>query len=156
HLLFRPHLLPYLISKMSAKKLVLSALLIILALGLIVVAVAGGIVGYAYYQLGHSASADVARTFLKTNQKLTRQIGQIKDFGTFVTGSINVGNENSGATLKLKVIGERKTINAFVDLVYRRGGQWQVTSAYFLDEQGRRITLLDAYESRSASTRLAV
>src|SRR5467141_2853197 len=109
---------------MTTKKLVIVILVILVTLGLVVVLVAGGIVGFAFYSIGKSEAATTAKTFLQTNEKLKKDIGDVKDFGFFVTGSINVQNSDGNARLNLKVIGERKTVNATVDLTYRSGRPW--------------------------------
>lgn len=72
--------------------------------------------------------------------------GEVKDFGTFVSGSVNIHNSNGDATLSLKVIGERRTVNATVDLIYRDGRQRRVTAASFRNEAGQAVDLLNAYE----------
>jgi hypothetical protein len=48
----------------------------------------------------------------------------------------------------LKVIGERRSVNATVDLVYRDGRQWRVTAASYKNEAGQTVDLLNAYEAQ--------
>lgn len=133
---------------MTTKKIVIIVAAIVLTIGLIVVVSVGGIVGVAFYSIGHSEAAETARNFLRTNERLKQDIGEIKDFGSIVTGSININNGSGTATIKLKVYGERQSVNASVDLVYRNGQPWRVTAASYQNDQGQTIELLNPYEGR--------
>ena len=133
---------------MTTKKLITIILVVVVALGLLVVLFAGGILGFAFYSIGKSDAANTAKTFLRTNEKLKQDIGEVKDFGTFLTGSINVHNSDGDARLNLKVIGERKTVNASVDMIYKNGRPWRVTSASYTNEQGQLIELQNPYNSK--------
>ena len=110
----------------------------------------GAILGIAFYTIGNSEAAITAKNFLKQNAKLKEDIGEVKDFGSFVRGSINVQNSDGDATLYLKVKGARRTVNATVNLAYKEGRQWRVTEAFYVDEAGQTVYLLDKYE-QSAS-----
>lgn len=133
---------------MTTKKIVAIVVAVVVLLGLLVVVVAGGIVGVAFYSIGNSEAANVSRAFLRENEKLKQDIGEVKDFGRWVTGNINVNNGDGRAELNLKVIGERKEVNATVELAFRSGSQWRVTAASYRNEAGERIELLDPYDSR--------
>jgi cytochrome oxidase complex assembly protein 1 len=133
---------------MTTKKIVIIVVGVVMMMGLLVVVFAGGIVGFAFYSIGHSEAAITAKDFLKNNQKLKEEIGEIKDFGSFVTGNINVHNDNGDATLNIKVIGERKTVNASVDMVYRSGHPWRVSSATYVNDAGQTVNLLNPYDSQ--------
>src|SRR4029453_2414433 len=133
---------------MTTRKIVLIVGAIVVAVGLIVVIFVGGIIGFAFYSVGKSDAAMKAKEFLKTNATLKQDIGEVKDFGTFVTGSINMQNENGDATLNLKVIGANKTVHASVDLEYFRGRDWRVSSASYVNDRGETVNLLDPYEER--------
>ena len=65
-----------------------------------------------------------------------------------MTGNININNGDGTAELNLKVIGERKTVNATVELIYRSGQQWRVTAASYKNDAGETIDLLNPYETR--------
>jgi hypothetical protein len=123
-------------------------------LALLVVCFAGGIVGFALYQIGNSDAAARARDFLRNSEKLKAETGPVKDFGRIVTGSVNLHNGNGDATLHLKVIGDRKTVNATVDLVLVKGGTWRVSSASYVNEAGQTIDLLDPYDTKRLIPRL--
>jgi flagellar basal body-associated protein FliL len=140
---------------MTTKKIVLIVLAIVIVLGLIVVVVAGAIMGFVFYQIGNSDAAEVARNFLKTNDKLKQDIGEVKEFGKFITGNINVNSGNGTATLNLKVVGELKTVNASVELVYQNNRPWRVIQASYQNEAGQTIELLNPYESRTLTLRMA-
>lgn len=131
---------------MSTTKIVLLVLGILAAVGLVVVLFVGGIAWFTLRGIANSQAADQARTYLRSNKKLKDDIGEVKGFGSFVNGSINVHNQDGDATLKLKVIGERKTVYATVDLMYRSNRDWRVTGATY-ESDGRTIDLMSAYEN---------
>ncbi len=140
---------------MTTRKIVLIVVGVLVTTGVAVVLVAGGIVGYSLYSFGKSDAARTAQDYLRSNEKLRQDIGDIKDFGTFPSGSINVENFDGDASLKLKVIGINKTIDATVDLTYRQGRSWRVVCASYINEQGRVIELLNPYDSSLISISLA-
>jgi Cytochrome oxidase complex assembly protein 1 len=131
---------------MSTKKIVLIILGIVAVLCLIVALFVGGIAFFVFHTIGSSEAANTARTYLRNNETLKRDIGEVKDFGSFVTGNINVSNGDGTATLYLKVIGEKRNVNARVDLLYRDNRAWRVTGASY-DRDGQTIDLMHAYES---------
>ena len=133
---------------MTTKKILLIIAGLAVALGLVVFIFVGGIVGLALYQIGNSDAAVKAKDYLRTSEKLKSDIGEVQDFGTIVTGSINLDNGNGEAELNLKVIGERKTVNASVNLTLVRGGAWRVSSASYVNESGQTISLLDPFDSK--------
>ena len=137
---------------MSTKKIVAIVGAIVITVGLLVLILVGGIVGFALYSVGNSEAAVVSKEFLKKNEHLKQEIGEVKDFGKFVTGSINVHNSDGQATLNLKVIGERKTVNARVELAYRSGQAWRVTAASYTNEAGQTVDLMRAYETHKLIT----
>ena len=132
---------------MTTKKILLIVGGVVVVLGLIVALFVGGIVGFALYQVGNSQAANKAKDFLRASEKLKTNIGEVKDFGSIVTGSVNAADGNGQATLHLKVIGERETVNASVQLVFVNRGDWRVISASYEDAQGQTIDLLDPYDS---------
>ena len=140
---------------MTTKKIVIIVVSIVIVLGLIVVLFVGGIVGFAFYQMSNSEAGTTAKAFLKNNERLKQDIGEVKDFGRFVTGNISVSNGEGKAVLHLKVIGERKTVNASVEMMYRNGRQWRVTEASYTNDSGETINLLNPYESRKRFYQLA-
>ncbi|MGI8836353.1 MAG: cytochrome c oxidase assembly factor Coa1 family protein [Pyrinomonadaceae bacterium] len=132
---------------MTTKKTIIIVVSIVVVLGFIVVLFVGGIVGAVFYSIGNSEAANVSKGFLRSNEQLKRDIGEVKDFGSFITGNINIKNGDGTAELSLKVVGERKTVNASVELMYRSGHQWRVTAASYKGEAGQTIDLLNPYES---------
>ena len=132
---------------MTTKKIVIIVASIVIVLGLIVILFVGGIVGVVFYGIGNSDAANVSKDFLRNNERLKQDIGEVKDFGKFVTGNININNGDGTAELNIKVIGERKEVNAAVELVFRSGHQWRVTAASYKNEAGQTIDLLNPYES---------
>jgi hypothetical protein len=133
---------------MTTKKILLIVAGVVIVLGLIVVLFVGGIVGFALYQVGNSEAAITAKEFLRNSEKLKKDIGEIDDFGSIVTGSVNVSDGNGQATLNLKVIGTVHTVNATVYLVYSNRGDWRVSAARYVNKDGQTINLLDPYDSQ--------
>jgi hypothetical protein len=131
---------------LTTRKLIVIIVSIIAAIALVVAIFVGGIIGLAFYSLGKSEAAITAKTFLKSNEKLKQDIGNVNDFGAFITGSINAKNADGDATLSLKVIGEKRTVNADVSLMYRDNRAWRVTAASYVNESGQTVKLLDGYE----------
>jgi hypothetical protein len=131
---------------MSTKKLVIIIGSILAGLVLIIALFAGAIIGSVLYGISHSEAATTAKSFLRSSEKLKQEIGEVKDFGYFVTGSIRSHSDAGNASLNLKVIGERQTVNATVDLMYRQGRQWRVTDATYKNGAGQIIDLSDKDE----------
>jgi hypothetical protein len=136
---------------MTTKKLIVIIVGILVVLGVLILLFVGGIVGFALYSVNQSGAAVAARDFLRQNETLQRDIGHVKEFGALVTGSISSSESDGQATLNIKVVGAKRTVNATVDLAYRHGAGWRVTAASFPDEAGHRVELLDPYQSRFAT-----
>jgi hypothetical protein len=111
----------------------------------------GGIFWFLFHTIGSSEAAAASRTYLRNNQALKQDIGEVKDFGSFITGNVNVANGDGEATLYLKVIGEKRNVNARVDLSYRSNQNWRVTGASY-DRDGRTIDLMKPYEQSPPPT----
>ncbi|MDX6406467.1 MAG: hypothetical protein QOF72_1572 [Blastocatellia bacterium] len=129
---------------MSTKKIILIIAGIMAVLALIVALFVGGIAWFAFHTIANSEAADEARTFLRKNEILKQDIGEVKDFGSFITGNVNVHNTDGEATLNLKVIGEKRNVNATVNLSYRSNRSWRVTGATY-DRDGQTIDLVQGY-----------
>ncbi len=127
--------------------MVIIVAVVVISIGLLITIFVAGIVGVVFYSIHNSEAAFAARDFLRNNDRLKQDIGDVKEFSRFVTGNINVSNSDGTATLNLKVIGERKTVNASVELIYRNGREWRVTAASYRNEAGQTVSLFDAYES---------
>ncbi|HKS26191.1 MAG TPA: cytochrome c oxidase assembly factor Coa1 family protein [Pyrinomonadaceae bacterium] len=132
---------------MTTKRLVIIIVGIIGGLALLVALFAAAIVGIAFYSIGNSEAASTAKAFLKQNEKLREDVGEVREFGSFVTGSINTQGSDGTATLYLKVIGSRRTVKATVDMVFTERGQWRVTGASYVNEAGQTVYLLDRYNN---------
>jgi len=138
---------------MTNKKIIVIIVSVVAVLGLVAVLFVGGIAWFALRTMGNSEAAETARTFLRKNEALKRDIGEVKDFGWLVSGNINSTNGDGAAQLHLKVIGERKEVNATVELIYRSGRPWRVTAASYRNEAGEVINLLNPYDSPTESAR---
>ena len=136
---------------MSTTKIVLIIGGVIAVLALIVAVFAGGIVWFAFHTIGTSEAADQARAYLRSSDALKQEIGEVTDFGSFVTGNINVKNGDGVATLHLKVVGEKRTVNATVDLAYRSNRAWRVTGASY-DRDGQTVDLMQSYGPAAPAT----
>ncbi len=131
---------------MTTKKIMLIVGSVLLVLTVLTALFLTAIVVFGLYTVKNSDSAEKAKDYLRGNKKLKQDIGEAKDFGNIVTASINDRDGNSEVTLKLKVIGERKTVNATVDLILVQGNAWRVTSASYVNSLGQKIPLLDPYD----------
>ncbi len=129
---------------MSTKKIILIIGGILCVLALLVAIFVGGIAWFVFHTIGTSEAADTARTYLRSSARLKQDIGEVQDFGSFVTGQINVESGDGVATLHLKVIGEKRTVNARVDLSYRENRAWRVTGASYTRD-GQDIDLMQGY-----------
>jgi len=134
---------------MSTRKIVLIIAGVLGALVLLVVVFAGAIVGFALYSIGNSEAAETARKFLRNNEKLKSEIGEVKEFGSVVTGTVNIDNNNGQATINIKVVGARQSVNASVNLLLIHGQAWRVSSASYVNDSGQTISLQDPYELRN-------
>jgi hypothetical protein len=133
---------------MTTKKIVLIVVGVVVVLALLAAVFVGGIIGITLYQVGNSEAAAKAKDFLRNSDKLAADIGEVKDFGSIITGNVNFANNNGEATLHIKVIGERKTVNASVDLVFTNGSAWRVSAASYVNSSGQTIDLLDPYDTK--------
>ncbi len=129
---------------MTRKNLVI-LLSVLGALVLLVVLFAGAILGIVFYSLANSDAAKTAKSFLQSNEKLKQDIGEVKDFGSIITGNISSKNNSGDAALGIKVIGEKRTVNATVVMIYKAGRNWRVTDASYINEAGQTVELLDKY-----------
>jgi len=136
---------------MSTKKIILIIVGIFAVLALIVALFVGGTIWFAFRTIGNSEAADTARTFLRNNEILKKDIGEVKDFGWFISGNINVQNTDGEARLNLKVMGEKRSVNATVDLSYRNSRSWRVTGASY-ERDGQTIDLVQGYGPPSTAT----
>ena len=135
---------------MSTKKIILIIAGILGVLALIVVLFVVAIGWFVFRTIGNSGAADQAHTYLRNNEQLKQDIGEVKDFGSFVTGQVNVQNANGEATLHFKVIGQKQTVNATVDLSYRSNRNWRLTGASY-ERDGQTVDLMRPYETPAAS-----
>lgn len=138
---------------MTNKKIVVIAVSVVVVLVMVALLFVGGIAWFALRAMGHSDAAETARTFLRNNEILKRDIGDVKDFGWLVSGNINTTNGDGAAQLHLKVIGERQEVNATVELIYRDGNRWRITAASYRNQAGQRVNLLDPYDSAPDTSR---
>jgi hypothetical protein len=138
---------------MTTKKMLLMIGGVVIVLFLLVACFVGAIAGFIFYQVGHSEAASRGRDFLRKSEKLQADIGPVKDFGSIVNGNIGISDKTGSAMLHFKVIGERKTVNATVQLVLSNR-IWFVTEASYVNSSGEVVALLNPYESKIPIPRL--
>jgi len=137
---------------MTTKKILLIIGGIVAALGLLVALFVGGIVWFAFSTIGRSEAATTAKAYLRQSEKLTGEIGEVRDFGFWMGGNVNVQNADGDATINLKVIGEKKTVPASVNLTYRDGRSWRVVGASYKNDAGQSVNLLNAFDPDAETT----
>jgi hypothetical protein len=133
---------------MTTKKIFLIAGGVLVVLAVLTTSILTLIVGLGLYSVKNSESALRAKDYLRNSEKLKRDIGEVKDFGSIVTATVNFHDGSNEVSLKLKVIGARKTVNATVDMILVRGSVWRITSASYVDSSGQKIPLLDPYDAK--------
>jgi len=134
---------------MTTKKIVLMVGAVVVVLALLAAIFVGGIIGFGLYQMGNSEAAARAKDFLRKNERLKDDIGEVQDFGSIITANVRIDNNNGETTLKLKVIGARQTVNASVDLIYTKNSAWRVSGASYVNSSGEKIDLLNPYDSQN-------
>jgi hypothetical protein len=103
------------------------------------------LLGILEYSINQSDAAEAGRVYLRGNQRLKDEIGEVKDFGSLITGHLRSKPNVGQAGLSFKVYGERKTVNATVSMIAKDGRTWRVTGAEYINDQGRKIILFDPY-----------
>ena len=116
---------------------------------LLVTLFAGAIVGIVFYTISHSEAAQTAKSFLENSEKLKQDIGEVKDFGSIITGNISSQDQSGEARLNIKVIGARRPVNATVLMMYKTGRNWRVTDAAYENEAGQTVQLVNKYDPDS-------
>ena len=136
---------------MTTKKALVIVGVLLAGIGLLVALFVAGIAGVVFYTIGNSDAAETAKKFLRTNEKLKQDIGEVRDFGFFVTGNIKTQNSAGNAELGLKAEGARRSVNTTVVMVYRAGREWRVVEAYYDTDEGERVYLTRNFEEESAA-----
>ncbi len=140
---------------MTTKKIMVIVGSVLLGLTVLILAFLVTIGGLWLYAVKNSESAEKAKDYLRKNEKLKQDIGEVKDFGSIVSASVDARDDDHPVTMNLKVIGEKKTVNATVVLILVQGGAWRVTSASYVNSSGQKIPLLDPYDTKVLIPRLA-
>ena len=133
---------------MTKKKIVLIVGGMLAVLAVVILVFVFAIFFLGFYTVKNSQSAEKAKAYLRSNEKLKQDIGEVQNFGNIITAAINDRNGDSEVTLKLTVFGERKTVSATVDLMLVQGNAWRVTSASYVNSNGQKISLLDPYDTK--------
>jgi hypothetical protein len=129
---------------MNGKKITVIAASAFVAFAFLAALVVGGIVGVFFYSTGNSEAALTAKEFLRGNERLERDIGEVRGFGWFMTHDLQMSDGREQANFNLKAIGARQSVNASVMLRSSSDGTWRVVGASYTNDVGRRIELLRA------------
>ena len=133
---------------MTTKRLVFIVGGVLAGLGFLTTVFILVIVFLGLYTVKNSESAEKAKDYLRKNEKLKQDIGEVQNFGNIIMASINERDGNTEVTMKLKVYGEKKTVNATVDLMLVQGNTWRITSASYVNSNGQIVKLLDPYDTK--------
>ena len=133
---------------MTAKKIVFGVGIVLTVLAVLAAIFVVVIVYFGLYTVNNSEPAEKAKAYLRSNEKLKQDIGEVQNIGNVETAAINDRNGNNEVTLKLKVFGEKKTVNATVNLMLVPGNTWRITSASYVNSNGQTIPLLDPYDTK--------
>lgn len=132
---------------MTTKRIIIIVGLVFAGAMLLITLFVGALAGVFFYSIAQSDAAGMAKKFLRENEKLTADIGEVQGFGSFITGRLDRSSAEGGASLHLKVIGAKRQVQASVNLIYGQNyGAWRVTGAAYRNEAGQLIELLDKYE----------
>jgi len=82
----------------------------------------------------------IASSFVKENQSIREDLGEIKDIYPWFPSSFKSAGDTIRVRLTLRIEGKNGTGKAFFTLVYVRNS-WQVTTAAYENRQGKLITL---------------
>ena len=88
----------------------------------------------------HGGAAEAAKDYLRKSSVVQAQLGAVKEFGRFPSGTESIINGEGSAHFFMTVKGERKEGRAEIELTRKPGQSWQVTSAV-LTVDGRPIQL---------------
>jgi uncharacterized RDD family membrane protein YckC len=80
----------------------------------------------AIFSIKNSAAYQTATQFLAYNEKVKRQIGEVRDFGAFPGGAIQFENGYGHAVLNITVYGLKDRVSAQVLLIKEPGKMWEV------------------------------
>jgi thioredoxin 1 len=136
---------------MTTKKALVIVGVLLGGVCLLVALFAAAVAGVVFYTIGNSEAAETAKSYLRANERLKRDIGEVRDFGFFVTGDIKTRDAAGTALLGLKAVGERKTVNTSVEMIYRAGREWRVVEAYYDTDAGERVYLTRNFEEEAGA-----
>lgn len=88
----------------------------------------------------HGGAAGAAKDYLSKSAVVQAQIGLVREFGQFPTGSESIINGEGSAHFVITMKGERRDGSAELELVRKPGQPWKVAFAV-LTVEGREIQL---------------
>jgi TonB family protein len=107
------------------------ALLVVLIIGILILAVIGGLGYYGYKALGDklksSEAYTVAVTTLKENSTVAEKLGAVKETG-FPLGTFNEQAGGTGEAIYHMSVTGTKTTGTYDVVMIRRGGKWYLTN----------------------------
>lgn len=125
--------------KKSEKWMLFSVLGALAIVGLCLVCIVGAVLVPLRWW-SHGGAAGAAKDYLSKSAAVQAQIGPVREFGQFPTGSESVINGEGSAHLVITMKGARRDGSAELQLVRKPGQPWKVTSAV-LRVEGREIQL---------------
>ena len=98
----------------------------------------GGVIGAVKNSDAYKMSVELA----EKNSEVKEDIGNIKSYGWFPGGSVNIKGSSGEAKLSISLTGEKGEGTLETELV-KKGGQWNFTSAiFYLKNSDKEIDLL--------------
>jgi len=125
--------------KKSEKWMLFSVLGALAIVGLCLVCIVGAVLVPMQWW-SHGGAAGTAKDYLRKNTVVQAQIGPVREFGQFPTGSESIINGEGSAHFVITIKGERRDGSAELELVRKPGQPWKVTSAV-LTVEGRETQL---------------
>jgi hypothetical protein len=90
----------------------------------------GGIFGGVMGAIKNSDAYKMSVELVEKSSEVKEEIGNIKSYGWFPGGSVNVNGSSGEAKLNISVTGEKGEGTVETELV-KKGGKWNFTSAVF-------------------------
>jgi hypothetical protein len=83
-------------------------------------------------KISNSESYEIAKDYVKNNESIINQLGEIKKFGSFPSGAIKTINGIEHAQIELSAEGNIKKSNIVV-IMEKNGKEWEIKDFYYND-----------------------
>jgi len=104
---------------------------------LCIVLFAGGIIGGVMGAIKNSEAYKMSLEILEKSPHVREEIGNIKSYGWFPSGSVNVSGSTGDAKLSISVTGEKGQGILETELT-KNGGKWSFTKAVFYPKNNNK------------------